>query len=410
MTEIKYNIAYKRFLTAQQPRQILFGGSSSGKSVFLAQRTIIDVLANKRNYLIVRNVAKTIRQSTYNEIVKQIHEYGFSGLFSINKTDMTITAFNGYQIQFAGLDDVQKLKSITPTKGVTSDVWIEEATEIDYESYKEITKRLRGVSDFKGSKRITLSFNPIFKTHWIYKEFFDGWQDEQKLLETDDLLIQHSTYKDNSFLTEEDCKALENETDEYYYRVYTLGQWGVLGHVVFKRYKVADLTEQKKQFDNPRNGQDFGFAADPAATICTHYDQKHKTIYVYDELYKKGLTNDLLANELRRLIGYQVIRCDSAEPKSIQELKNEGIHALPAKKGKDSVLYGIQWLQQHDIVIDKNCQQFINEIQQYQWKTDGAGNAIPVPVDKNNHLIDALRYAYSDEMRGTQSGFVNVKI
>lgn len=410
MTEIKYNNAYKRFLTAQQPRQILFGGSSSGKSVFLAQRTLIDVLVNKRNYLIVRNVAKTIRQSTYNEIVKQIYEYDFGGLFNINKTDMTITAFNGYQIQFAGLDDVQKLKSITPAKGVTTDIWIEEATEIDYESYKEITKRLRGISESIGNKRITLSFNPIFKTHWIYQEFFGGWQEGQTLLETDDLLIQHSTYKDNSFLTDEDKATLENEKDEYYYRVYTLGQWGVLGHVIFTRYKVEDLTEQKKHFDNPRNGQDFGFASDPAATVCTHYDSKRKIIYVYDELYKKGLTNDLLSNELRRLIGYQVIRCDSAEPKSIQELKNEGIHALPAKKGKDSVLYGIQWLQQHEIIIDKNCQQFINEIQQYQWKTDGAGNAIPVPVDKNNHLIDALRYAYSDEMRGVQSGFVNVKI
>lgn len=408
--EIKYNKIYKPFLTAQQPRQIIFGGASSGKSVFMAQRALIDTLANKRNYLIVRNVAKTIRQSTYNEILKIINDLEVTHLFDINKTDMTITAASGYQIQFVGLDDVQKIKSITPLKGVTTDLWIEEATEIDYDSYKELTKRLRGDSDFKGTKRITLTFNPIMQTSWIYKEFFGNWDDNKTEYVDDNVRIIKTTYKDNAFLTQGDIDALENESDPYYYNVYTLGNWGVLGSVIFKNWEVRDLTLEKKQFDNYKNGLDFGFSSDPATITRSHYDKKHKTIYITDEMYKTGLTNDLLADEIKDMIGYGYIYCDSAEPKSIQELKNLGISALPAEKGKDSVVYGIQWLQQQKIIIDHSCQHFKNEVQQYKWKEDGQGNAIRIPVDKNNHLLDALRYAYVTEMKNSDLSPVNVRL
>jgi len=407
--EIKYNKVYKPFLTAQQSRQIIFGGSSSGKSVFMAQRAIVDVLANKRNYLIVRNVAKTIRQSTYNELVKIINDLEITHMFDINKTDMTITAQTGYQIQFGGLDDVQKLKSITPLKGVTTDIWVEEATEIDYSSYKELTKRLRGESEFKGSKRITLTFNPILQTSWIYKEFFGKWDDTKTEYSDENVIILKTTYKDNAYLTEDDINGLENETDPYYYQVYTKGNWGVLGNVIFKNWEVRDLTEEKKHFDNYKNGLDFGFASDPATISRSHYDKKHKTIYITGEMYKTGLTNDLLAAEIKDMIGYEYINCDSAEPKSIQELKNLGINALPAEKGKDSVVFGIQWLQQQKIVIDTSCQNTKNELQQYKWKEDGQGNAIRIPIDKNNHLIDALRYAYVGEMIESNSRFVNVR-
>lgn len=122
-----------------------------------------------------------------------------------------------------------------------------------------------------------------------------------------------------------------------------------------------------------------------------------KTIYLYDELYEIGLTNDLLAAAAIDKIGADPVKCDSAEPKSIAELKQYGVKAIPARKGKDSVLFGIQWLQQQTIVIDKRCVNAINEFQQYHWKEDKDGNAIRQPVDKLNHLIDGGRYAYEDE-------------
>lgn len=397
--EVKINEVYVPFLDHQAQRQIFFGGSSSGKSVFLSQRCILDVLDPKkgRNYLIVRNVAKTIRQSTFNELQKVISEMGLDDAFNVNKSDMVITCkLSGYQIISCGLDDPQKIKSITPAKGVITDIWIEEASEVDFHAYKELTKRLRGESI--GNKRITLSFNPILKTHWAYTEFFNNWDESKNQYVSDELVILKTTYKDNKFLTQDDIYTLENETDEYYRNVYTYGNWGVLGAVIFRNWKSEDCSKIKEIADNYRNGLDFGFAVDPSAIIRTHYDKKNKTIYILEEFYQPGLTNNLLAVEIRKMVGSENIVCDSAEPKSIHELKSLGISALSAKKGRDSVIFGIQWLQQHNIIIDIHCQHTKNEFSQYKWKEDASGNAIPIPLDKNNHLIDALRYAYEMDM------------
>jgi len=321
---------------------------------------------------------------------------GLNRFFTVLKSEFTITCFNGYQILFCGLDDPEKIKSITPAKGVITDIWIEEATEIDYNAYKQLTKRLRGKS--KVSKRLTMSFNPILQDHWIYKEFFlNVWDDSKRKYKDDKLSILKTMYKDNRFLTEQDIRALEDETDKYFYEVYTLGNWGVLGHVIFKNWRVEDLSWLRDIADNYRNGLDFGFAEDPSALAHTHYDRKKKTIYVLDELYMTDLTNDLLATEVKKIIGNQVVVCDSAEPKSIKELRQYGVNAVGAKKGKDSVNHGIQWLQQQTIVVDVKCQNMKNELMKYRWKEDRHGNVLPVPVDKDNHLIDALRYAYEDE-------------
>jgi phage terminase large subunit len=394
-TEI-FNKVYIPYLQDDNSTQIFYGGSSSGKSVFLAQRTVLDVMKGGRNYLVIRNVAKTIRGSVYNEIIKAISSMGLNSFFTVLKSEFTITCFNGYQILFCGLDDPEKIKSITPAKGVITDIWIEEATEAEYNAYKQLTKRLRGRS--KVSKRLIMSFNPILQDHWIYNEFFlNVWDDSKRKYKDDKLSILKTTYKDNKFLTEQDIRALEDETDKYFYEVYTLGNWGVLGAVIFKNWRVEDLSWLRDIADNYRNGLDFGFAEDPSALPHTHYDRKKKTIYVLDELYMTELTNDVLATEVKKIIGNQLVVCDSAEPKSIKELRQYGINAIGAKKGKDSVNHGIQWLQQQTIVVDVKCQNMKNELMKYKWKEDRNGNVLPVPVDKDNHLIDALRYAYEDE-------------
>lgn len=381
--------------------QIVFGGSSSGKSVFLAQRCITDVLNGGRNYLVCRQVARTLRLSVFAEVCAVIASWRLGDEFSINKSEMVITCDNGYQIAFAGLDDVEKLKSIRPAIGAWTDIWIEEATETEKNAVKQLMKRQRG-GDKSTKKRLTMSFNPILQSHWIYEEYFSrvGWTDKQTEYKADDLSILKTWYIHNRFLTPDDIKDLENETDKYFYNVYTLGNWGVLGNVIFTNWRVEDLSGMADQFTNRRHGLDFGFADDPAAMGNSHYDRMRKTIYIYNELYEKGLTNPELAGLITPVIGKDPIRCDSAEPKSIRELKDNGVNAYPARKGKDSVLFGIQWLQQQTIVIDKRCINFIREAQSYKWKEDTAGNALPIPVDKFNHLWDELRYAYEDDMTG----------
>lgn len=397
-----FNPVYLPHLYNFARTQIYYGGSGSGKSVFLAQRCVFDVMNGKRNYLVCRQVARTIRKSVFNEVKKVISDFNAKHLFTINQTDLVITCKNGYQILFAGLDDPEKIKSITPEKGVITDVWIEEATETDRNTVKDLYKRQRGGSD-DVSKRMTMSFNPILQSHWVYEEYFKniGWADKQTEYKGEDLTILKTWYIHNRFLTPEDVRDLENETDPYYYDVYTLGNWGVLGNVIFTNWTIEDLTELRDQFVNTRIGLDFGFSSDPAALVNTHYDRAHKTIYIFDELYERGLTNDVLAGEVRTKIGEDYVTCDSSEPKSIAELNQYGINARGAAKGKDSVLHGIQWLQQQKIIIDVNCINTRNEFQQYKWKEDAGGYAMPVPVDKNNHLMDALRYAYESDMADT---------
>lgn len=396
-----FNRAYLPFLECQARTQIYYGGSGSGKSVFIAQRCIYDLMRGGRNYLVCRAVGRTIRRSVLNELVKVITDWGVTALFKINKSDGVITCTNGYQILFTGLDDTEKVKSITPAKGVITDIWIEEATEADHKTIKELYKRQRG-GDEKTAKRLTMTFNPIMQSHWIFEEYFSeiGWADAQTEYRGDGLTILKTWYIHNRFLTTEDVRDLENETDKYYRDVYTLGNWGVLGNVIFTNWRVEDLSEQHAQFTNRRNGLDFGFSSDPAALVVTHYDKMRKTIYIYDELYERGLTNDLLAAEARKMINNDRVVCDSAEPKSIAELRNYNISAEAASKGKDSVLFGIQWLQQQQVIIDPRCINTVNEFRQYKWKEDKSGNAIREPVDRNNHIIDALRYAYEGEQDG----------
>jgi phage terminase large subunit len=396
-----FNDAYIPQLKNTSRTQIMFGGSSSGKSVFVAQRCVVDVLRGGRNYLVCRQVARTIRMSSFSEVCAVIGAWGLVGEFSINKSEMLITCQNGYQIAFVGLDDVEKLKSIRPSLGAWTDIWIEEATETERASVKQLMKRQRG-GDMDVKKRLVMTFNPILQSHWIYEEYFSriGWTDKQTDYKSDELSILKTTYKDNRFLTPDDKKDLENETDTYFYNVYTLGNWGILGNVIFTNWSVEDLGAQQDQFTNRRHGLDFGFSSDPAAMPVTHYDRMRKTIYVYNELYAPGLTNPELAGQIKPMIDNDPVRCDSAEPKSIRELKDNGVNAVPARKGKDSVNFGIQWLKQQKIIIDKRCINMQREAQSYKWKEDTAGNALPIPVDKFNHLWDGLRYAYENDMTG----------
>jgi len=418
-----FNSVYIPHLKNMRRTQIFFGGAGSGKSVFIAQRAIIDVMKGGRNYLIARQVARTINRSVFNEIVKAITDFNVQSLFTINKSDFTITCTNDYQILFIGLDDPEKIKSITPRKGALTDIVIDEATETNKDTVKQLQKRQRGGSSGI-PKRLTMLFNPVLKSHWLFTDYFSkiGWTNDQTEYYSDDLSIQKTWYIHNKFLTDGDIADLQKETDDYYFQVYSLGNWGQLSGAIFTNWRVEDLSAMTDQFTNRRNGLDFGFSSDPAAMPVSHYDRMRKIIYIYKELYETGLTNDLLSERVKDLVGVwewkdtgqkdeegapilervcvetEPVTCDSAEPKSVQELNNHGVRAYSAKKGKDSVTFGIDWLKQQAIIVDVLCINMQNELSQYHWKKDAGGNSLKVPVDKNNHLIDALRYAYESEM------------
>ena len=394
-----FNTTYIPYNSSQIRNQIFFGGASAGKSVWaIGQRMIIDLMKNGRNYLCIRNVGNTLRTSIYNEAVKGIHRLQVDKLFTMNKSEMTITCKNGYQAILKGLDDVQKIKSITPQRGVITDLLIEEAIEISKDDLKELKRRLRGRTSIK--KRIVMLFNPMFKTHWIYEEYFkDKFGDDDTKYEDAQLLILKTTYKDNKFLSPDDIYELEEEKDQYYYDVYTLGKWGILGKLIFKNWKIEDLSAMKKDFNNIRNGLDFGYSNDPVAFSRSHFEPEHKKIYVFsDQPYVKELTNPDIAEQIKPTVQNEMVYCDSSEPKSIKELRDNGIRAYPCIKGKDSLLFSIRWLQQYEIIIDKNCQNAINEMNIYQWKKLKNEDDKPKPIDRKNHFISALRYSYSRDM------------
>lgn len=394
----RFNEIYlEHCLNNQHRYQIYFGGSSSGKSFALAQRAVIDVFGGQRNYLIVRNVQKTLRQSCFNEISKCISEFKLTPYFSINKSDLVITCtVNQCQILFAGLDDTEKIKSITPAKGVLTDIWVEEATECERAAVKQLDKRLRGRSEVL--KRLTLSFNPILRDHWLYTEYFGIWRDDAQYVESEEqnLSILKTTYKDNRFLMPDDIANLENESDPYYFEVYTLGNWGVLGAIIFKNWRVEDFSELEAAFDLYRHGVDWGFGVDPFAYAKLYYDKTRKRLYVCDEIYAAGLLNAESATMVKPLAGGDIVVCDSAEPKSVIEFRQLKINAIGAKKGPGSVEHGIKFLQSLEIIIHPRCQHAKNEFSKYKFKQDKNGVTLPIPLDKDNHLIDAIRYATED--------------
>ncbi len=388
-TNIFNEIYLEKAMFNKNRYQIYFGGSSSGKSFFLAQRCILDVTQG-RNYLITRNTAKTIRKSVFNEVVKAISNFKLTKYFKINKSELVITCTtNNKQILFCGLDDPEKIKSITPIDGVITDIWVEEATECNYKALKQLDKRLRGSSKF--IKRLTLSFNPILKTHWLFKEYFNMWQDNKNYIQQNNTSILKTTYKDNKFLTKDDIKSLENEEDKYYYEVYTLGNWGVLGNTIFRNFVVEEF--DTSTFDKYYNGIDWGFGVDPFAFVRSHYDKKRKTLYICDEIYATKLTDEESAELVKEMVGRERVCCDSSEPKSVRQFRKYRVNTYSAKKGRGSIESGIKFLQGLKIVIHPKCQNAINEFNTYKYKEDAQGNVLPIPEDKNNHLIDALRYS-----------------
>lgn len=245
-----FNPLFRPYLTDNTHRYlILYGGAGSGKSVFAVQRFLYRLLTLPLcNILVVRAVAATNRDSTYALFRQVISKWGLSELFSCKDSDLRISCANGNSVIFKGLDDTEKLKSITFPKGELTDIWIEEASEVLEEDFNQLDVRLRG----KGAhKQMVLTFNPVSVLHWLKLRFFDR-KDPRAL-------VLKSTYKDNQFLDEDYKRTLEGykDTDPYYYSVYCLGEWGVLGQTIFDAQKVS---ERLSQLAGPVTRGEFTFA------------------------------------------------------------------------------------------------------------------------------------------------------
>lgn len=379
--------AFKEAHETKKRYRILMGGAGSGKSYFVGQEIILGMMGNANHkWLIVRKTGKSLKYSVYELLSQLISDYDLMQYFTVNKTDLSIQCVTGAKIIMSGLDDVEKLKSIT---GINR-IWVEEASEITESDFNQLDLRMRGQSEI--GYQMTLTFNPISELHWIKKKFFD--------LGVSEAYTSKTTYKDNPFLDDAYLRKLERleEEDYQYYRIYALGEWGSIGNLIYTNWEKADLSKERNEFDNYFNGVDWGFAEDPFAFIRLHYDKARKTIYITDEIYRRGVHNDEIVGEVIELAGKEVVTCDSAEPKSVADFKRMGVNSKGAKKGKGSVEHGIKFLQGNKIIVDSSCINTIAELTAYKWREDKDGNIMPKPVDKNNHILDALRYALEMEM------------
>ena len=399
------NPSFFPLLTNKDRWLFMMGGGGSGKSYFAADKVLIRVLkaaseGRIHNFLCLRKIKASCRTSIFKLFREYISEWGLSSKTKINLTDMTITLF-GSTILCTGLDDQEKIKSI---QGITS-VWLEEVTEFTEDDFNQVDLRLRGI--LPDYKQIIATFNPIDEQHWIRQKLFGD--ELQAKIESGEkvvrrkytsivdgeevafyMTVMHSTYKDNVFIDKTYKAQLESlvERDRNFYNIYCLGRWGSLKGLIFDKWELTD--QWPAEPDDHVYGLDFGFSIDPSACIEIAFDGKD--LYLRELLYECKLTNQDIAAKLKPTVGYTPIVADSAEPKSIMELKQAGLIVIPAVKGKDSILYGIQTIKQYNVYIDRNSPNLRKEFASYKWAEKKDGTLLSKPADYMNHLIDAIRY------------------
>ena len=386
-----FNEAYLPYLTDYSKRyEVYYGGAGSGKSVFLGQKLLVKACKSKRKILIIRKYATTLRDSVFQLMIDLLKKWKLYEHCTINQTTYTITLPNESVFLFKGLDDSEKIKSITDI----TDAWIEEASEVTDDDYTQIDLRIRAlIADLQ----LYVSFNPVSKANWVYKKWFDP---KNATYDKDETMILRTTYKDNRFLPKAYIKALEEKalSNPVYYKIYALGEFAVAEGLVITNWKKEefDPLELAKKLDH-RVGMDLGFV-DPSAVIETLYDRDNKTIYVFSEFYKKGCQLSELAQAIFDMGLRKVkIMVDAAEPRSREYFRNKGINAQPCIKGGDSVKAGLMFLQDHRIIVHPNCPNFIIELENFSYiKSKKTGEWTEDTTHEWSHAIDACRYAYSD--------------
>lgn len=368
------------------------GSRASKKSKTTALRIIYNMMKyDKSNTLVVRKTYRTLKDSCFTDLKWATRRLEVEHLWEFKYSPLEATYLpTGQKILFRGLDDPLKITSITVDYGFLCWVWLEEAYEITSEKdFDTLDESIRGELPPYLWKQWMITFNPWNEHHWLKKRFFDTKDDP-------DILAITTNYKCNEWLDEADLRLFDNmkEKNPRRYQVAGLGNWGIVDGLVYENWKEEEFTLDQVINCDSVNGIDFGYTNDPAAVFIGFIDTENKKLYVWDEIYKKGLSNKKLYEEIEN-VHYQKksFTADCAEPKSIDELRGYGLRVEKSQKGKDSITHGIQYIQDFEIIIHPRCVNFITEIGNYTWDEDRLGNKINRPIDDFNHLMDAMRYA-----------------
>ena len=377
--------------------RVVKGGRGSKKSTTTALWIIYNMMKYPlANTLIIRRVFNTHKDSTYTQLKWASNVLKVSHLWKFSKSPLEATYIpTGQKILFRGLDDPMSITSITVEHGHLCWCWFEEAFQImNEDDFNKVDMSIRGELPKGYFKQITLSFNPWSEKHWLKKRFFDT-KDE-------DVLAITTNYTCNEFLGEDDKKLFEKMklNNPRRYNIEGLGNWGIAEGLVYSNFEELDFNvEDIKKRPNVKSafGLDFGYTNDPTAFIASLIDLDNMEIFIFDEHYQKAMSNKMIADMIKYK-GYAKERIvgDSSEPKSIDDIKRQGVYRLKgARKGKDSILNGIQYIQDFKIYVHPKCENTLIELSNYVWDTK-EGNVINKPIDDYNHLMDALRYSLED--------------
>lgn len=383
--------------------RVLKGGKGSKKSATTALNCIYRLMRYPNsNLLVVRAVMNTHRDSTFAQLKWAQQKLGVGKLWhnTVSPLEMTYLP-TGQKILFRGFDDVLKLASTTVSKGYLNFVWIEEAYElVSEEDFDKLDLSVpRGEVPSPLFKQTTLTFNPWSETHWLKKRFFDT--------PSDNISTYSTNYLCNEFLDATDRAVFKRmkETNYRKYAVAGLGEWGIAEGLVFENWEVLEFDVENLGAEDGTDwmyksffGLDYGYTNDPTAFIAFAANPITKELFIYDEHYETKMLNSDIADMIRRK-GYakERIRADAAEPKSNDDLRRLEISRIqPSVKGRDSVINGIAQLQEYKIYVHPRCVNTIHELGSYVWKKDKDDRGLNVPEDRDNHLMDALRYAFYD--------------
>lgn len=383
---------YKSYWNFRGRYDVCKGSRASKKSKTTALRIIYNMMKyDKSNTLVVRKTYRTLKDSCFTDLKWATKRLEVENLWEFKYSPLEATYLRtGQKILFRGLDDPLKVTSITVEYGYLCWAWLEESYEITSEKdFDTLDESIRGELPPHLWKQWMITFNPWNEHHWLKKRFFDAKDDP-------DILAITTNYTCNEWLDEADLRLFKNmkEKNPRRYQVAGLGNWGIVDGLVYENWKEEEFTLDQVIDCESINGIDFGYTNDPAAVFIGFIDTEHKKLYVWDEIYKKGLSNKKLYEEIESS-HYQKksFTADCAEPKSIDELRGYGLRVEKSQKGKDSITHGIQYIQDFEIIIHPRCVNFITEIGNYTWDEDRLGNKINRPIDDFNHLMDAMRYA-----------------
>ena len=390
---------YGQFWRSRNFYRVVKGSRGSKKSKTTALNFVTRLLKYPwGNLLVVRRYSNTNKQSTYTDFKWACNQLKVTHLFKFNESLPEITVKEtGQKILFRGLDDELKITSITVDVGILCWAWFEEAYQIETEDkFSTVVESIRGTLDVPDFfKQITVTFNPWNERHWLKRVFFDD------KIKRSDILSLTTTFRCNEWLDDVDKQRYEDlyHTNPRRARIVCDGEWGIAEGLIYENVTIADFDKDellKEKVNKLCLGLDFGFTHDPTALTASVINDEAKTIYIFDEHYQAGLITREVAQMIKDK-GYQnsTIIADCAEGRLIEELKAEhGIRRIkPSRKGKDSVMAGVSKLQGYKIIVHPNLKHIMDEFYSYCYQRDKEGNWLNKPEDKNNHLMDALRYS-----------------